>query len=89
VRELRRHEQVLAGDLEVQLAHELEVLEVAIGDEADRDLEDVELVLLDQVQEQVERPLEIGKRDADRIRPLRHRLGGVVSLGRLGHQRTQ
>ena len=39
-------------------AHRVEVLEVLLGDERDRDVEDVELVLLDQVQQQIERTLE-------------------------------
>jgi hypothetical protein len=54
----RRHHQVLAGDVDVEAGHRVEVLEVLLGDERDRDVEDRELVLLDQVQEQIERPLE-------------------------------
>ena len=57
-REGRRHHQVLAGDVEVQLAHQLEVLEVLLGDLRDRHVGDLELVLADQVQQQIERPLE-------------------------------
>ena len=44
-----------------------EVLEVLLGDQRDGDVEDVELVLADQVQQQVERPLEVGQRDAEGV----------------------
>ena len=63
VRQRRRHQQVLAGDVEVERAHEVEHLQVLLGDERDRDVEDVELVLLDEVQQQIERPLELGQLD--------------------------
>ena len=41
--------------------------EVLLGDERDGDVEDVELVLADQVQQQIERALEVGQRDAERV----------------------
>ena len=58
--ERSRHHQVLARHVDAQNAHQGQVLEVLFGDEADRNVEDVELMLLNQVQEQVERPLEAG-----------------------------
>ena len=58
VRERRRHQQVLSRDVEVEVLHHAEVREVPVGDEGDGEVEDLELVLLNQVQEQVERPLE-------------------------------
>ena len=54
----RRHHQELAGDVEVELLHQVEVLEVLLGDQRDRDVVDVHLVLLDQMNEQIERALE-------------------------------
>jgi hypothetical protein len=59
----RRHHQVLAGDVDVEALHGVEVLEVLLGDEGDRDVEDLELVLAHQVQEQVEGALEHIDRD--------------------------
>ena len=56
--ELRRHVQELTGDVDVELAQSLQRGEVALGDAGDGDVEEVELVLLDEVQEQVERSLE-------------------------------
>ncbi len=61
----RRHHQELAGDVEVQLLHQVEVLEVLLRDERDRDVVDVDLVLLDEVQQQIERALEV--LEADRV----------------------
>jgi len=59
----RGHQQVLGRDVEVELAHHAQVFEVALGDEGDRQIEDVQLVLLDQMQKQIERPLERGQLD--------------------------
>ena len=62
-REGRGHDEVVAGDLEVHGPHELEVLQVLLRNEGDRDVEDVELVPAHQVQQQIERPLEHLERD--------------------------
>nr|WP_258182726.1 hypothetical protein [Enhygromyxa salina] len=59
----RRHQQVLARDLDVERAREADVLDVLLGDEGDRDVEDVELVATHEVQEQIERALEHVERD--------------------------
>ena len=56
MRERRGHEQVLRGHVEVEGLHEREVLEVSLRDEGHGDVEDVELVLLDEVKQEVERP---------------------------------
>jgi hypothetical protein len=58
VRERRGHDEVLARDVEVDELHHGEVLEVLLRHEADRDVEDVELVFLAEMQEEVERTLE-------------------------------
>ena len=58
VRERRGHHQVFARHVEVEELEDGEVLEVLLGHEADRDVEDVELMLLAEVQKQVERTLE-------------------------------
>jgi segregation and condensation protein A len=55
----RRHHQELSGDVEVQLLHQIDVLDVLRGDKRDGNVVDVDLVLLDQMQQQVERTLEV------------------------------
>ena len=64
-----------------QLLHELDVLHVLARDLRDRDVEDVEVLAPDQVQQQVERPLERLeeylerlRRDVEVARQLRDRL---------------
>src|SRR4029077_3753855 len=52
------HHQVLAGEVEIELLEELQVAEILVGDRRDRDVVDVDLALLDQVQQQVERTFE-------------------------------
>ena len=54
----RRHDQVFPGDVQIQHPHQLQVLHVLLGDPGDGDIEDVVLVLFDQVQEEVQGPLE-------------------------------
>ncbi len=59
------HQEILAGQIDVQRLRLVHVLEVPVGDEADGDVEDVELVLLDEREQQIERPLEDGQRDGE------------------------
>ena len=59
--------------------HQLEVDQVLLADPGNRDLGDLDLVLSDQVQQEVERPLEDGKLDG--IRANRVRDGGVGHEG--------
>src|SRR5262249_47906940 len=66
VNQRRSHHEELARHVEVQLLHQIDVGEVLLGDEGDRNVVDVDLVLLDEVQQQIERSLEILQ--ADRIR---------------------
>ena len=63
VRERRRHHEVLARDVEVHQLHHGQVFEVLLRHEADGDLQDVQLVLLAEVQEQIERPFEARQAD--------------------------
>jgi hypothetical protein len=63
-----RHDDELAGDVEVQLLHHLESLEILLRDERDRDVVDADLVLLDEVQQQIERALERLQLDRERVR---------------------
>ena len=65
-----RHHQELAGDRQVQRLHRADVVEVLLGDQRDRDVVDVDLVLLDQMQQEVQRTLELIQSDA--IGVLRH-----------------
>ena len=59
VNERGRHDEELAGHVEVQFLHQVEVVEILLRDQRDRNVVDIHLVLLDQVQQQIERPLEI------------------------------
>jgi hypothetical protein len=77
VDERRRHHHELAGHVEVELLHQLQVLHVPARDRRDRDVMDVDLVAPDQVQQQVERPLEERQRDAGRV----VRQDGLDALG--------
>ena len=63
----RRHHQEFAGDVEVELLHQVQVLEVLLGDDRDLDVVDVHLVLLDQMNEQIERAFERLQLDLDRL----------------------
>ncbi len=65
VNQRRGHHQELAGDVEVELLHQAEVREVLLGDQRDRDVVDVDLILLDQVDEQIERAFERLQLDPD------------------------
>ena len=56
--ERRRDEQELRGHLEVEDLHALELGEVGVHDGGQGDLVELHLLAQDQVQEQVERPLE-------------------------------
>ena len=67
VRQRGRHHEVFAREVEIHQLHDSEVLEVLFGHEPDGDLEDVELVLLTEVQEQIERSLEGRERDGIRV----------------------
>ncbi len=54
----RGHHEEIAGEIEVQHAHHVEVVHVLVGDADDGDVVHVDLLFLDQVQEEVERTLE-------------------------------
>ena len=58
VNQRRGHHQKIARDGDVQLLHQLEIGQVLFGDARDRDVVDVDLVFLDQVEQQIKRPLE-------------------------------
>ena len=64
----------LGRDLEIELLHEDEVLVILPADVDERQVANVELVLPDQVQQQVERPLEL--RQLHRVGPHEVRAGG-------------
>ena len=61
VGERRRHDEVLGSKVELHQLHHREILQVFLGHERDRDVEDVQLVLLAEVQQQIERALELGQ----------------------------
>src|SRR4029079_6173424 len=58
------HDEVLARVVEVELAHALDHREVLVGDRGDRDVGDLDLALLDEEQQEIERPLEEIELDA-------------------------
>jgi hypothetical protein len=60
----RRHDEELAGDLELQVLHRVEDLEVLLGHRLDRDVVDIEFVFAQQEQQQVQRTFEHGEFDA-------------------------
>ncbi len=64
----RRHQQVLGGELEVGLAHFVDVAQVLPRQPRHRDVEDVEVLLADQVEQQVERAFEGLEEDLQRLR---------------------
>ena len=55
----RRQDEIVAGDVEVHLLHQLDRFEVLRRDRGNRDVVDVELVLADQMQQEIERALEL------------------------------
>ena len=61
----RRHHQELAGEVEIELLHQPEIVEVLLGDERDRNVVDVDLILPNQVNEQIERAFERLQLDPD------------------------
>jgi hypothetical protein len=58
VNQRRRHDEELAGNVEIQLLHQVDVFQILLRDQRDRNVVDVDLVPLDQVQQQIERALE-------------------------------
>ena len=56
--ERRRHEQIFAGQLQLQHLHELDVARVLTRDLGDRNVQDVEVLPPDQIEQQIERALE-------------------------------
>ncbi len=68
VDEGRRHHEELSRDVEIQLLHQRDEAEVLLGDERDGDVVDVHLVLANEVDQQVERPLERIELDPVRVR---------------------
>jgi hypothetical protein len=60
-----RHDQELARHLEIELLHQVEILEILAGYEGDGNVVDADLVLLDQMHEQIEGPFEGRQLDPD------------------------
>ena len=58
VKEVRSHDDEFAGYLDVQFFERFKILEILAGDAFDRDVVNVELVALDQIQQQIEWALE-------------------------------
>ena len=77
----RGHDQIFAGELELQPCMSVDIVHVLTRDVGDRDVEDVEVLPPDHVQQQVERAFESFekhlqrlRRDVQIVRQLRHRL---------------
>ena len=73
-RERCGHHQIFGCNVEVELAHEREVLEVLLGHAGDRDLGDIDLILADEMEQEVEGTLE--ERELDGIADAARLLGG-------------
>ena len=63
VTERGRHHEVFGRDVDRHVLHEVEVFEVFLGDERDRDVDDFELVGLAEEEQEIERSLELGQHD--------------------------
>ena len=57
----RGHDEVFGREIQMHELHHCELLEILLGDAGVRNLQDVELVLVTGVQQEVERPLELGE----------------------------
>ena len=64
----RGHQQVLGGELELRASHHLDVAQVLARELRHRDVEHVDVLLADEVEQQVERPLERLEEDLERLR---------------------
>ncbi len=58
VHERRSHDEEFAGDLQIELAHEVNVFDELRGEPREVDLINVHLLLFDEVEEQIERAFE-------------------------------
>ena len=86
VDERRGHDEIVAGDVEVELLHQADRVEVLLRDERDRDIVDVHLVLLDEVQQQIERSLELLEPDGKGVGARFEILMGDPSIAFIGTQ---
>jgi len=58
VNEIGRHDEKFAGQIDIQFREGLKILEVLVRNALERDIVNVDLVALDQVKEEIKRPLE-------------------------------
>ncbi len=66
----RSHDEILTCKIDIQILHQIEVLDVLLADERNGNIGNVELVLLNQMKQEIERPFE--GRERDMISPTRH-----------------
>src|SRR6185295_11651889 len=66
--ERRGHHDVLARHVQVELLEQRDRVEILRGDQRDRNVVNVELVLPDEVKQEIQRALEIGQLDREGIR---------------------
>jgi hypothetical protein len=83
-----RHHQELAGNVEIQLLHQVQVIEILLGDDGDLNVVHVHLVLLDQMNEQIERAVEALQLDLDRLELRLENLFGRRWFAAAGRRRT-
>ncbi len=67
VNQRRGHDEELAGDVQIQLLHQRDRVEILRRDQRDRDVVDVHLVGANEVEQQIERPLEVREPDGERL----------------------
>ena len=68
LRQHRRHREVLGRKLQSKLLHQIDVLHVLLRDGGDRDVEQVEVLALDQIEQQIEGTLERFEKDLQGVR---------------------
>ena len=62
-----RHYQVLGRKLQAHGLHQLDIAHVLTSDFRDRDIENIDVLLADQIEQQIQRSLECLKEDLERI----------------------
>ena len=73
-----RHQQVFRRQLQIEPLHQLHVLHVLGGDLQDRQVQDVELLTPDEVEQQIQRPLEGVEKHLERIGRNKQILGQLM-----------
>ncbi len=71
----RRHHDKVSRDRDVETFHQPDVFDVFVSDLCDRDVEDIRLLLLDQIQKQIKRPGKLAELDLQLVARFGNDLG--------------